>query len=63
MWVARNEQAWFSRVPLARAYLRYWKRESGEEPALKLAFGDAWEMWLELEGMDTGLCPIEGLFP
>lgn len=63
LWVARNEQAWFTRVPPARAYPRYWRREGGEEPALKLALRDAWKMWPELEGMDAGSCPMEGLFP
>ena len=62
LWVARNEQAWFSRVPPVKAFPRYWRREGGEEPALRLAIQDAWRTWLELEGLDTDACPVLDLF-
>ena len=62
LWIARSEAAWFTRVPPAKPSPRYWRREGGEEPALRLAIQDAWRTWLEFEGMDPESCPVTGLF-
>ena len=60
--IARTDSAaWMFRVPPNTSEARYWKREGGEEPALRLCIQDAWRTWLELEGLDCSEWPVADL--
>ena len=60
IWKSRHDGTWHTRVPPFGTCSRSIQKHT-EQVALRLVISHAWKDWCDLEGVEYGECPMQGL--